>query len=126
MIMEAVGGGWGPTAIKVFYDFAKTKATLTGETTNIALNHIYQNLGIRFHRENARAILRRCAPVPIDASILLAATTLSVQDADPNTLSQIASALQHLRTIAFPRVQLCWQMVCRIETLREFPSILMG
>ena len=88
MIMEAVGGGWGPTAIKVFYDLAKTKATLTGETTNTALNHIYQNLGIRLHRENARAILRRCAPVSIDAaSILAAAATLSAQDAIPDALS---------------------------------------
>ena len=65
----------------------KTKATLTGETTNTAFNHIYQDFGIRLHRENARAILRRCAPVPIDASIFTAAATLSAQDADPNALS---------------------------------------
>ena len=87
MVMEAVGGGWGPTATKVFYDLAKAKATLTGETTNTVLNHIYQNLGIQLHRENARAILRRCAPVSVDTSFLTAAATLSTQDADPDVLS---------------------------------------
>ena len=62
MVVEAVGGGWGPTATKMLYSLAKTKSSITGETVNSTLNNIHQNLGIRRHRENARAILRRCAP----------------------------------------------------------------
>ena len=73
MVMEAVGGSWGPTAIKVLHNLAQTKSSITGENKNTVLNHLYQLLGIQFHRENARAILRRCAPTPAIAPSLLAA-----------------------------------------------------
>ena len=61
MVAEAVGGGWGTPAHKVFLEIAKTKSNLTGDSKNRILGQIHQNLGIILHRENARALLRRCA-----------------------------------------------------------------
>jgi hypothetical protein len=59
MVAEAVGGGWGPSAVKVFIELAKTKSLMTGEPKNKILSHLYQSLGLIIHKENARAILRR-------------------------------------------------------------------
>ena len=61
MVAEAVGGGWGPSAVKVFFELAKTKSLMTGEPKNKILSHFYQSLGLIIHKENARAILRRCS-----------------------------------------------------------------
>ena len=59
IICEAVGGGWGPAANKVWSVLAKNKSTLTGETVSITITRLLQSLGLILHRENARAILRR-------------------------------------------------------------------
>ena len=84
IVIEAVGGGLGPTATKVLYSLAKTRSSISGETTNTVLNHLLQNLGINLHRANARALLRRCAPVAFDAGPILAtAAFLQAQDGEP-------------------------------------------
>ena len=83
MVAEAVGGGWGPAAAKVFYNLAKAKSAISGETKNTILHQLHQNLGILLHRCNARSVLRRCAPQNYDHHyILSAAATL---DAEPGS-----------------------------------------
>ena len=76
MVAEAVGGGWGPSAVKVFIELAKTKSLMTGEPKNKILSHLYQSLGLIIHRENARAILRRCSVTPEARQILSTAALL--------------------------------------------------
>ena len=87
MVVEAVGGGWGPSATKVFYELAKTKSMLSGELKNQVLSQMYQNLGIILHRENARSILRRCcAMAPAASQILATAATLQSMEAETASL----------------------------------------
>ena len=87
MVVEAVGGGWGASAQKVFYELAKRKASLTGELKNNALKQLHQNLGIILHRENARSILRR--------SIVIT-TSLAAQVIDSVSLLQGNEAEAHV------------------------------
>ncbi len=83
MVVEAVGGGWGPAATKVFYELAKAKSMLTGEPKNTVLSQLYQNLGIVLHRKNARSILRRCcATLPAAAQMLATAAVLQSTEAE--------------------------------------------
>ena len=59
--IEAVGGGWGKEARGVWSELAKTSAFTTGELeteANCAIQ-LLQRLSMIFHRENARACLRR-------------------------------------------------------------------
>ena len=58
IVAEALGGGWGPTACKVWAELAKVKSLLTGELESTVASQLYQSLGLILHRENARAILR--------------------------------------------------------------------
>ena len=79
VVAEAFGGGWGPTANKVWAELAKAKASITGELESTVATQLVQTLGLTLHRENARAILRRSAmPTTLDHHyhILGAATTL--------------------------------------------------
>jgi hypothetical protein len=83
MIVEAVGGSWGPQAQKVWSVLAKSMALATGEREDATAQRIFQNLGLILHRENARAIIRRAAPSSTeDHHILLAAATLLAAPAD--------------------------------------------
>ena len=74
MVVEADSGCWGPSAARVFSELAKRKACVSGEFRNTTLMHLYQNLGISLHRENARAILRRMANYSDPRPLLAAAT----------------------------------------------------
>ena len=76
MVAEAVGGGWGPSAVKVFTELAKTKSLMTGEPKNKIFSHFYQSLGLIIHKENARAILRRCSVTPEGRQVLSTAALL--------------------------------------------------
>ena len=86
IVVEAVGGGWGPSAIKVFYELAKAKSLLSGELKNQVLSQLYQNLGIILHRENARSILRRCCVIAPAAPQILA-TAAALQSIEAETAS---------------------------------------
>ena len=87
MVVETVGGGWGPSATKVFYELAKTKSMLSSKLKDQVLSQIYQNLGIILHRENARSILRRCCATASAASQILAtAATLQSMEAETASL----------------------------------------
>ena len=59
VICEADGGGWGPTAHKVWSELAKHKALASGEQDSTIVSQLLQSLGLILHRENARSILRR-------------------------------------------------------------------
>ena len=54
-------GGWGSSTVKVFIEFAKTKSLMTSNPKNKILSHFYQSLCLMSHKENARAIIRRCS-----------------------------------------------------------------
>ena len=91
IICEADGGGWGPTAHKVWSELAKHKALASGEQISTIVSQLLQSLGLLLHRENARAILRR-APrlIGYDCRDLLTASALSghVEDLeDSNSIS---------------------------------------
>ena len=59
LIIEAVGGGWGSIARRVWSQLAKSMALATGEKTSTAAVRFLQSFSIVLHKENARAILRR-------------------------------------------------------------------
>ena len=83
MVAEAVGGAWGPAAVKVFTELAKSKSILSGEPKDVLLTQLYQNLGVILHRENARSIVkRRCGSTRTSNSVLAAAATLQIPSAE--------------------------------------------
>ena len=61
MIVEAVGGGWGKEARKVWSELAKSSAAAAGElsSTQSSVVALLRCLATTLHRENARAALRR-------------------------------------------------------------------
>ena len=59
LVCEADGGGWGPSAHRVWSELAKYKSVLTGELSSTIATRLLQSLGLILHRENARSILRR-------------------------------------------------------------------
>ena len=61
MVVEAVGGGWGKEARKVWSEFAKSSALASGEFASESScgSALQQRLSLILHRENARACLRR-------------------------------------------------------------------
>ena len=77
IICEADGGGWGPTAHRVWSVLAKNKSVRSGEQVSTTIAHLLQSLGLILHRENARSILRRFQKnVCSDYSKLLAASVV--------------------------------------------------
>ena len=77
MVVDAVGGGWGPEAQRVWGELAKSQALAAGESSSTTGPRLLQSLAIVLHRENARAVLRR-SPRPSDpTSLRRAAATLA-------------------------------------------------
>ena len=60
MVAETLGG-WGPMAQEVFRAIAKTTAESKGIDVSMATCQLYEALGVRLQRANARAILSRIA-----------------------------------------------------------------
>ena len=79
LVVEAVGGGWGPAADKAFAQLAKLKTSVSGERRSVVLSQLYQNLGIILHRENARAVLRRSSVMQCNMSLHTLASAASLQ-----------------------------------------------
>ncbi len=73
MVVEAAGGAWGPAAVGIFTELAKTKALLTGEPVEALLTELYQGLSVILRRENARALVKRMRPAVCVADDVLAA-----------------------------------------------------
>ena len=78
MIAETLGG-WGPAAQGVFKIIAKSSAEVLGLDESTAVAQLYQGLGIRLQRSNARAILSRisAASAASHSNTALAATSRS-------------------------------------------------
>ena len=82
VVCEAVGGGWGPAANKIFSELAKEKSIITGEPADRLETQLHQGLSGILHRENARAILKRLrGPTPGAHNILNAAAELQAPSA---------------------------------------------
>jgi hypothetical protein len=60
MVVETFGG-WGPAAQAVLGTLAHTTAQSTGIPHSIATCQLYEALGVRLQRANARAIISRLA-----------------------------------------------------------------
>ena len=88
MVTEAVGGGWGPSAAKVFMKISKTKALMTGAQNNKIHSHFYHMTGTIIHKENARAILQRCSVTPKERQVLSMAALLQSAAAEDAPQSQ--------------------------------------
>ena len=83
MVVEAVGGAWGPAASRILSQLAKDKVIQTGENQDKVILQLYQALGVILHRENARAVLKRLRSHTVDVQDLLqAAATLQADAAD--------------------------------------------
>ena len=83
MVMEAVGGAWGPSATSVLAELAKVKSLYTGESQDRVQQQLLECLSVILHRENARAVLKRSAVCSLASDgILAAATTLQADSAD--------------------------------------------
>ena len=59
MILESVGGTWGPQGAMVIAELAKASASASGESADHCAIIALQRLSVTLHRENARAVLRR-------------------------------------------------------------------
>ena len=70
LVAEAIGGGWGPTAVATWNSLGAAIAARTGEPSSLETSRLYQALGITLHRENARAVLRRRATIPDTRALL--------------------------------------------------------
>lgn len=85
VICEADGGGWGPTAHKVWSELAKHKSVRSGEQTSIIVTRLLQSLGLILRRENALSILRRYqSSIGQDYSELLTASAACLTSGDLN------------------------------------------
>ena len=75
MVAETLGG-WGPAAQSVFKTIARSSAEVLGLDESAAVAQLYQGLGIRLQRSNARAILSRisAASAASHSNTALAAT----------------------------------------------------
>ena len=77
MVAETLGG-WGPEAQSFFRQLAKATADKTGVDPSVATCQLYESLGIKIQRANARAILARAvAWTDSRSSTTLAATSRS-------------------------------------------------
>ena len=71
-------GGWGPEAQGFFRQLAKATADKTGVDASVATCQLYEALGIKLQRANARAMLSRIATwADHRSSTTLAATSRS-------------------------------------------------
>jgi len=83
MVVEAVGGGWGAAASKVYSELAKQKSLISGEPEDRLAMQLYQNLSIILHRENARSILKRLrGPAQASQAVTAAALVLQAEAAE--------------------------------------------
>ena len=89
MVVECLGG-WGPAAQGFFKTLVKAACAKTGVSESVATTHLYQNLGIKLQRANARSILSRVGAFTADTCTTQAATSSSEA-----ALVQAAAAAEH-------------------------------
>jgi hypothetical protein len=61
LVVEACGGGWGPTAVATFRKLGALHASRLGMSASDGAEQLFQALSVALQRENARAVLRRLA-----------------------------------------------------------------
>ncbi len=76
MVAETLGG-WGPAAQNFFRNLAKAAADRQGIDASIASCQIYESMGIRLQRANARAVLSRTSALLTSCDNTAIATTRS-------------------------------------------------
>ena len=81
MVVEAHGGGWGPSAVAVWKRLAKEYANATGIHNSLACSEIAQRLSTTLQRECARAISRRLSPDMGEPEACNAAAWLAEEEA---------------------------------------------
>eukprot|EP00438_Fugacium_kawagutii_P021855 Skav233024 [mRNA] locus=scaffold909:522290:526210:+ [translate_table: standard] len=59
LILEGIGGGWGPSAMPVLRKLGGLLAAKSGESPARATEHLLQGFSVTLQRENARAAIRR-------------------------------------------------------------------
>lgn len=74
MVVETLGG-WGPGAQLIFKAIARATAQKSGVPDSVATAQLYQALGVRLQRANARAILSRTAAAAAGCANTTFATT---------------------------------------------------
>ncbi|CAE8686094.1 unnamed protein product [Polarella glacialis] len=74
MVVE-ISGGWGPSAKQVFKTLARATAERSGIPDSVATCQLYQAMGVRLQRANARAILFRTVASAANCSSRALATT---------------------------------------------------
>ncbi|CAE8645136.1 unnamed protein product [Polarella glacialis] len=67
--------GWGPSAKQVFKTLARATAERSGIPHSVATSQLYQAMGVRLQRANARAILSCTAASAASCSSRALATT---------------------------------------------------
>ena len=84
--MEAVGGGWGKDARRVWSELAKKISLTNGEleTESDSAISLLQRLSLILHRENARAVMRRLSAMvaPSTGEALSIAAAIAEDDAE--------------------------------------------
>ena len=76
MVAETLGG-WGPAAQNFFRNLARATAERQGIDASQASNQLYESMGIRLQRANARAILSRTSALLTSCDNTAIATTRS-------------------------------------------------
>ena len=71
--------GWGPSAQEVFRTIARATAERQGLDPSIATSQLYQSVGIKLPKANARAILARTSmsAAPASGNTAIASTSRS-------------------------------------------------
>ena len=59
LVAEACGGGWAPTAVRVWKVLGRLLSARSGEAAAVETDKLLQSLAVTLQRENARAVLRR-------------------------------------------------------------------
>ena len=63
LVVEGIGGGWGPAAMKAWGELAQAPGAKSGDGAAVEGERLFQALAITLQRENARAVLRRAGLV---------------------------------------------------------------
>ena len=76
MVVETLGG-WGPAAQQFFRNLARATAERQGLDPSVATSQLYESMGIKLQRANARAVLSRTSALTTSCDNTAIATTRS-------------------------------------------------
>ena len=76
MVVETLGGWW-PAAQNFFRNLSRATAERQGLDPSVASNQLYESMGIKLQRANARAVLSRTSALLTSCDNTAIATTRS-------------------------------------------------